>query len=65
MGDTPADLEEGHNAGCRLVIGVTQVTHVREQLAVFPHAHLIGSVAELPALLDSVAPGRVVAMDSM
>jgi phosphonatase-like hydrolase len=51
VGDTPADLEEGRNAGCGLVIGVTEGTHTREQLAPFPHTHLIGSVAELPALL--------------
>jgi len=51
LGDTPTDLEEGHNAGCGLVIGVTQGTHTREQLAEFPHTHLMGSVAELPAIL--------------
>lgn len=51
VGDTPADLQEGHNAGCGLVIGVTEGTHTREQLAPFPHMHLIGSVADLPELL--------------
>lgn len=51
VGDTPADLEEGHNAGCGLVIGVTGGTHTREQLAEFPHTHLIATVANLPALL--------------
>jgi len=51
VGDTPADLEEGHRAGCDLVIGVTQGTHTREQLAAFPHTHLVESVAELPAIL--------------
>lgn len=51
VGDTPADLQKGHNAGCGLVIGVTQGTHTREQLRPFPHTHFIGSVAELPALL--------------
>ncbi len=51
IGDTPADLEEGTNAGCGRVIGVTNGTHSREQLARSPHTDLIGSVAELPALL--------------
>jgi phosphonatase-like hydrolase len=55
VGDTPADLEEGHRAGCGFVIGVTQGTHTREQLAAFPHTHLIGSVAELQALLETFA----------
>ena len=56
VGDTPVDLEEGHQAGCGLVIGVTQGTHTREQLAAFPHTHLIESVAKLPTLLESINP---------
>jgi phosphonatase-like hydrolase len=51
VGDTPADLLEGHNTGCGMVIGVTQGTHTRAQLEPFPHTHLIGMVAELPVLL--------------
>jgi phosphonatase-like hydrolase len=51
VGDTPADLEEGTNAGCGRVIGVTSGTHTRGQLARFPHTDLIGSVAELPPIL--------------
>jgi phosphonatase-like hydrolase len=48
VGDTPADLEEGTNAGCGLVIGVTNGTHSRAQLEPYPHTHLIDSLAELP-----------------
>lgn len=51
VGDTPSDLEEGTNAGCGLVVGVTGGSHTAEQLKPFPHTHLIGTVAELPALL--------------
>jgi phosphonatase-like hydrolase len=51
VGDTPSDLEEGTSAGCGLVIGVTNGTHRRDQLAAYPHTHLIGSLKELPALL--------------
>lgn len=51
VGDTPSDLHEGTNAGCALVIGVTEGSHTREQLQVHPHTHLIRTVAELPALL--------------
>jgi len=51
VGDTPADLLEGKNAGCGLVVGVTQGSCAREQLEKFPHDHLIGTVAELPELL--------------
>jgi phosphonatase-like hydrolase len=51
VGDTPADLEEGHNAGCGLIVGVTSGTHTREQLRPSPHTHLIESIRDLPELL--------------
>ncbi len=51
IGDAPADLLEGANADCGLVIGVTKGSSTREQLAQLPHDYLIGTVAELPALL--------------
>jgi phosphonatase-like hydrolase len=51
VGDTPVDLQEGTNAGCGWVIGVTEGTHTREQLLPHPHTHLIGTVAELQDLL--------------
>lgn len=50
VGDTPADLLEGKNANCGLVIGVTGGSSTREQLEIFPHDYLIGTVAELPEL---------------
>src|SRR5262249_15130210 len=46
VGDTPADLLEGKNAGCGLVVGVTQGSSAPEQLSRFPHDHLLRSVAE-------------------
>jgi phosphonatase-like hydrolase len=51
VGDTPSDLEEGMSAGCGMVIGVTGGSHTEGQLKPHPHTHLIGTVAELPALL--------------
>lgn len=51
VGDTPSDLQEGTAAGCGLIVGVTNGTHTREQLAAHPHTHLIASLAELPALV--------------
>jgi phosphonatase-like hydrolase len=48
IGDTPVDLEEGENAGCGWLIGVTSGSHSREQLQNSPHTHLIDSVADLP-----------------
>jgi phosphonatase-like hydrolase len=50
VGDTPVDLEEGTNAGCGRVIGVTRGTHTRAQLLAYPHTDLIETVADLPRL---------------
>jgi phosphoglycolate phosphatase-like HAD superfamily hydrolase len=51
VGDTRVDLEEGTNAGCSLVIGVTTGAFTREQLQACPHTHILESVADVPALL--------------
>lgn len=51
VGDTPSDLKEGTSAGCGMVVGVWAGTHTQEQLAGYPHTHLIESVADLPGLL--------------
>jgi phosphonatase-like hydrolase len=51
VGDTPSDLQEGHAAGCGLVIGVTNGTHTREELLPHAHTHLIAGLNELPALV--------------
>lgn len=47
VGDTPADLEEGHAAGCGWVVGVTAGSHTHAELAGYPHTHLIPSIAGL------------------
>ncbi len=54
VGDTPADLYEGTNTGCGLVIGVTGGTHTPEQMSAHPHTHLIHTVGELPELLMGI-----------
>jgi phosphonatase-like hydrolase len=51
VGDAPADLQEGTNAGCGLVIGVTWGTHTRAQLESHPHTHIVDSVRELTTVL--------------
>jgi phosphonatase-like hydrolase len=51
VGDTPADLEEGTNAHCGLVIGVTWGTHTRVQLRQAPHTHIVDTIEELASLL--------------
>jgi phosphonatase-like hydrolase len=51
VGDTRADLEEGASAGCGLNIGVTSGSFTRAQLQVFPHSHIVASVAEVPEIV--------------
>ncbi len=53
VGDAPADLEEGTNAGCRAVIGVTWGTHTREELERFPHTHLIDRIEDVLAIVGA------------
>lgn len=47
IGDTPADIEAGINAGCFFSFGVTNGTHTKEQLAQHPHDGLLSSLLEL------------------
>ncbi|WP_291907615.1 HAD family hydrolase [Chitinophaga sp. CB10] len=47
VGDTISDLEEGSNAGCAVVAGVTTGAYTREELAKGPHTHLIAQLDEL------------------
>jgi phosphonatase-like hydrolase len=51
IGDTPADLGEGTNAGCGWVVGVTYGTHTREELVDHPHTALVDDARELPEVL--------------
>jgi phosphonatase-like hydrolase len=51
VGDTPADLQEGTNAGCGLVLGVTAGTHTKDQLESHPNSALIDSVRDVPRIL--------------
>jgi phosphonatase-like hydrolase len=53
IGDTPADLWSGHNGGCGLNIGVTSGANARDVLEACPHTHIVSSVADLPALIES------------
>jgi phosphonatase-like hydrolase len=55
VGDTPADLNEGSNAGCGLNIGVLSGACQKEELEKHPHTHIIKSVKYIPELLESVA----------
>lgn len=57
IGDTPADMLEGYNAGCRAVIGVMQGSTPIEVWGKYWHTHVIDTVKELPELIMS---GKIV-----
>lgn len=50
-GDTEVDIQEGHNAGCGLVIGVTTGAYSKEQLEQYGPDKIIDSLNELPGLI--------------
>jgi phosphonatase-like hydrolase len=53
VGDQPADLMEGTNAGCRGVVGVLSGPLDAAQLGAHRHTHLLPSVADLPRLCEN------------
>ena len=52
IGDTPADLLSGFNAGCIANIGVLSGANQMGTLLKYPHTDIIPSVADLPSLLQ-------------
>lgn len=52
IGDTPADMLEGYNAGCRAVVGVLTGPRPVEAWGKYWHTHVIPSVKELPELIE-------------
>jgi phosphonatase-like hydrolase len=53
VGDTPLDLQAGRRAGALGVIGVLSGVHKRDRLLRESPSHLIASVADLPALVET------------
>lgn len=53
VGDTPADMLEGYNAGCRGIVGVLSGPLPFEQWGKYRHTHIIPSVKELPELIQT------------
>jgi phosphonatase-like hydrolase len=53
VGDTPADMLEGHNANCRGIVGVLSGPRPVEAWGRYWHTHVISSVADLPDLIET------------
>jgi phosphonatase-like hydrolase len=52
VGDTVSDLQAAHNARVAVSVGVLSGAHRRAQLEREPHTCLIGSIADLPGVID-------------
>lgn len=52
IGDTPADLYSGYNAGCVGNVGVLSGANNYHVLSAIPHTHIIDSVTDLPVLIE-------------
>ena len=51
VGDTKVDIEEGRNAGCGIVVGVTTGAYTKEQLIKYQPDYIIDSLELLPSLI--------------
>jgi phosphonatase-like hydrolase len=52
IGDTASDMEQGKNAGCPYVIGVTTGSFSREALQELPSTHVIDSFGEVLSVIS-------------
>ncbi len=52
VGDSIIDIEEGRNADCRYVIGITTGAHTREQLSRAKPTHIIDRLTELRKIVN-------------
>ena len=52
IGDTPADLLSGHNAGCKWNIGVLSGANNRTILEKYYHTHILPNVNYLPDIIE-------------
>jgi phosphoglycolate phosphatase-like HAD superfamily hydrolase len=53
VGDMAADMLEGRNAGCGGIVGVLSGASPLKAWGSLRHTHVISSVADLPALIQS------------
>ena len=51
VGDTSSDLEQGTNAGCKFVVGVTSGAFAKSELIKYPHTHLVETLNQIFEIL--------------
>jgi phosphonatase-like hydrolase len=54
IGDTPSDLSEGKNAGCKFTIGITNGSHSRSQLEKHEHDGLVSDLNHFRYFLETI-----------
>lgn len=55
VGDTRSDIEEGHNAGCLKVVGITSEQYKKQDLLSMGATHGIAELGELKGILSQQA----------
>jgi phosphonatase-like hydrolase len=53
VGDTEVDINEGLNAGCKYVIGITTGAFTRDELLPYKPTHIIDDIAEVVHIISS------------
>lgn len=53
VGDTEVDINEGHNAGCKYVIGITTGSFTRQELEPYKPTHIIDDMAEIFQIINA------------
>jgi phosphonatase-like hydrolase len=59
VGDTEVDINEGINAGCKYVIGITTGAFTRDELLPYKPTHIIDDIAEV---IGIIAPSHAMAV---
>lgn len=54
IGDTPSDLMEGKNAGCKYTIGITNGTHSKAELQMFEQDGLVNDLVHFRYFLETI-----------
>lgn len=52
VGDTEVDINEGKNAGCKYIIGITTGAFTREELLPYQPTHIIDDLAEVLSIIE-------------
>jgi phosphoglycolate phosphatase-like HAD superfamily hydrolase len=54
IGDTPSDLAEGKNAGCKYSFGITNGTHTKNELEKYENDGLLENLFQFKTKLESI-----------